>query len=112
MRRSALLLAVLAACAHPTHGAGAQAAYVAAMSREHAGHTPVAGAPAVVRPRQEVVGEEVVYGTVGGEELRGYLARPAGARADLPGVVVVHEWWGLNDNVRAMARRLAGEGYA
>jgi carboxymethylenebutenolidase len=24
---------------------------------------------------------------------------------------VIHEWWGLNDNVRAMAERLAGEGY-
>ena len=24
----------------------------------------------------------------------------------------MHEWWGLNDNIRAMAERLAGEGYA
>jgi carboxymethylenebutenolidase len=29
----------------------------------------------------------------------------------LPAVIVIHEWWGLNDNVRAMADRLAGEGY-
>jgi carboxymethylenebutenolidase len=27
-------------------------------------------------------------------------------------VIVIQEWWGLNDNIRAMARRLAGEGYA
>jgi carboxymethylenebutenolidase len=26
-------------------------------------------------------------------------------------VIVIHEWWGLNDNIRAMTRRLAGEGY-
>lgn len=26
--------------------------------------------------------------------------------------MVIHEWWGLNDNVRAMARRLAAEGYS
>jgi carboxymethylenebutenolidase len=29
----------------------------------------------------------------------------------LPGIIVIHEWWGLNDNVKAMTRRLAGEGY-
>jgi carboxymethylenebutenolidase len=107
-----LLLALLAACGPAAHSApDAGLAHVAAMAREHAGHTPVRSA-AVRAPRQEVAAEEVVYGTAEGRELRGYLARPAGARADLPGVVVVHEWWGLNDNVRAMTRRLAGEGYA
>jgi carboxymethylenebutenolidase len=29
----------------------------------------------------------------------------------LPGLIVIQEWWGLNDNIRAMADRLAGEGY-
>jgi carboxymethylenebutenolidase len=28
------------------------------------------------------------------------------------GVLVLHAWWGLNDDVRAYARRLAGEGFA
>jgi carboxymethylenebutenolidase len=41
-----------------------------------------------------------------------YLALPRGARAPLPGVVVMHEWWGLNDNIRHWADRLAAEGYA
>ncbi|HEV2150278.1 MAG TPA: dienelactone hydrolase family protein [Longimicrobiaceae bacterium] len=107
-----LLLALLAACGPVAHSASrADRAHVAAMAREHVGHTPVANASAAA-PRQDVVAEEVVYGTAEGKELRGYLARPAGARGALPGIVVVHEWWGLNDNVRAMARRLAGEGYA
>jgi len=85
---------------------------VNAMAHEHAGQSPVANASAS-EPRQEVTAEEVVYGTVGGRELRGYMARPASARADarLPAVVMIHEWWGLNDNIRMMARRLAGEGY-
>lgn len=28
-----------------------------------------------------------------------------------PGVIMIHEWWGLNDNIRDMARELAEEGY-
>jgi len=87
-------------------------AHVDAMAHEHAGDSPVANA-ATAEPRQEVRGEEVVYATVGGRPVRGYMAYPAGAGADaaLPAVIMVHEWWGLNDNMRMMARRLAGEGY-
>jgi carboxymethylenebutenolidase len=29
----------------------------------------------------------------------------------LPAVVMIHEWWGLNDNIKDMANELAGEGY-
>ena len=41
---------------------------------------------------------------------RAYLARPAGA-APRPGVVVIQEWWGLNDHIRDIADRLASEGF-
>jgi carboxymethylenebutenolidase len=40
----------------------------------------------------------------------GFLARPAGD-GSYPGVVMVHEWWGLNDNIKEMARQMASEGY-
>ncbi len=40
-----------------------------------------------------------------------YLALPDGAGPH-PGVVVVHEAFGLNDNIRDVCRRFAGEGYA
>lgn len=44
------------------------------------------------------------------EELEaGYLARPDAGRH--PGVVMVHDVWGLADHTRDMARRLADEGY-
>ncbi len=53
--------------------------------------------------------EDVTY-TAGATTLRGHLAHPAsGAKA--PGILVVHEWWGLNDYIRRRARMLAELGY-
>jgi len=43
---------------------------------------------------------------------RAYLSLPKGATAPLPGIVVIHEWWGLNDNIRHWSDRLAHLGYA
>ncbi|WP_135823675.1 dienelactone hydrolase family protein [Halorussus ruber] len=40
----------------------------------------------------------------------GYLARPADD-GEYPSVVMIHEWWGLNQNIRHMADILAGHGY-
>ena len=39
-----------------------------------------------------------------------FVAWPAG-RDPAPGIVVAHEWWGLNTQIRTIARRLAKEGY-
>jgi carboxymethylenebutenolidase len=39
----------------------------------------------------------------------GYLAVPDSGSG--PGVVVIQEWWGLNDQIRGFADRLAGEGF-
>ncbi len=38
----------------------------------------------------------------------GYLAEPEG---EGPGVIVIHEWWGLDDSMRRMADRFAAEGF-
>ena len=53
--------------------------------------------------------EDVTY-TAGGTTLRGFLSHPAAA-SKAPGVLVVHEWWGLNDYIRRRARMLAELGY-
>lgn len=45
-----------------------------------------------------------------GEERSGYLAHPQTAMA-LPGLLLVHEWWGLNDHIKEVARRYAREGF-
>src|SRR5487761_1198891 len=47
----------------------------------------------------------------GGRPLQAYLASPNGPGPH-PGVVVIHEIFGLNDNIRDIARRFAAEGYA
>lgn len=40
-----------------------------------------------------------------------FLAKPLNASALAPSVIVLHEWWGLNDRIRDVARRFAQEGY-
>lgn len=54
----------------------------------------------------EVDAEDVAYAG----DAKGYYARPKEG-GPYPGVVMVHEWWGLNDNIKGMARELAGQGY-
>jgi hypothetical protein len=53
--------------------------------------------------------EPVTY-RAGDTTLRGFLATTATHDAR-PGVLVVHEWWGLNDYIRRRARMLAELGY-
>ncbi len=48
----------------------------------------------------------------GNVELRGHLAWDDAIKGKRPGVIVVHEWWGLNDYARRRAEMLARLGYA
>lgn len=43
--------------------------------------------------------------------LKGYLAYDDAATGKRPGVLVVHEWWGLNDYAKRRAEQLAQLGY-
>jgi carboxymethylenebutenolidase len=109
MRRPFPILALLAAgLAAP---GAAQDDFGHRMHQEHRHETPAPSGATEGEPRVPVITEEVVYATFDGAEVRGYLARPKDAAGPLPGLVVIQEWWGLNDNVRAMTRRFAGEGY-
>ncbi len=45
-----------------------------------------------------------------GKSVACYLAEPAQAAA-APGIVVIQEWWGLNDQIKGVAERLAAAGY-
>ncbi len=58
----------------------------------------------------KVVGEAVSYSDHG-VILKGYLAYDEAIKAKRPGILVVHEWWGLNDYARKRATMLAEMGY-
>lgn len=49
--------------------------------------------------------------SVGDATHQGYLAYDDESSAPRPGIVVVHEWWGVNDYIRRRAHMLAELGY-
>lgn len=56
------------------------------------------------------MGKMISFRRPDGQSVNGYLAEPAqGAKA--PGVVVIQEWWGLNDQIKGVAERFAKAGY-
>jgi len=59
----------------------------------------------------EIVTKSITY-TQGGVELEGFLAYDSDkAKADAPGVLIVHQWMGLTDNEKMRAKMLAELGY-
>ncbi|HSX69853.1 MAG TPA: dienelactone hydrolase family protein [Pseudomonas sp.] len=56
--------------------------------------------------------QEIPYTAADGTRLVGYHAWDDAIEGKRPGVVVVHEWWGLNDYAKRRARDLAALGYS
>jgi carboxymethylenebutenolidase len=81
------------------------------LASVHHHDIPSPTAIALVEPKVPVVSESVEYVTIDGQAVNGYYAYPEGMNKPLPGILAIHEWWGLNENIESMARRLAGEGY-
>ena len=44
------------------------------------------------------------------DDMTGYLTKPT-TGGSFPAIVMIHEWWGLNDNIKEMADKLASHGY-
>jgi carboxymethylenebutenolidase len=56
------------------------------------------------------MGTMISYTRPDGQSASGYLAEPANATG-APGVVIIQEWWGLNDQIRGVADRVAAAGF-
>ena len=54
---------------------------------------------------------QTVSYTAGDDDLKGYIAFDDKSESARPGVIVIHEWWGLDDYIRTRADRLAELGY-
>jgi carboxymethylenebutenolidase len=52
----------------------------------------------------------ISYKRPDGKSVQGYLAEPKGGSA-APAMVVIQEWWGLNDQIKGVADKLAATGY-
>jgi carboxymethylenebutenolidase len=111
-------LTAMAAAMPLAAACGGGSSYGDRMSQEHKGDKPVPAAATMAqqepagKPSVEIVVQRVDYATVDGRKVSGYLAYPADHPTGLPGLIVIHEWWGLNDNVETMARMLARSGYS
>ncbi len=56
------------------------------------------------------MGQIVTFKRPDGADCKGYLSGPAG-NDNAPGIVVIQEWWGLNDQIKGVADRFSALGY-
>jgi carboxymethylenebutenolidase len=56
------------------------------------------------------MGTMIPFSRPDGKSIEGYLAEPQNA-AGAPAIVVIQEWWGINEQIRGVANRLASAGY-
>ncbi len=107
----ALLIGGCGSDAPPDAEKEAGRANVEAMSREHSDDTATSSPAVDAAPSNPVISQTMAYAEFGDQLVYGYFSAPADMFEPLPAIIMIHEWWGLNDNIRAMADRLAGEGY-
>lgn len=55
------------------------------------------------------MGTRITFKRPDGKDAQGYLAKPA--RPNAPGIVVIQEWWGLQDQIRGICDRYAAAGF-
>lgn len=108
---AALLLLAVVGCSGGGDATDAERANVDAMTKEHATDSTDPSPAALIEPSRPVISQTMAYTEYKDELVYGYFSAPADMFEPLPAVIMIHEWWGLNDNIRAMADRLAGEGY-
>ncbi len=76
-----------------------------------AASTPANGAAESGVEARPVHSETLAYADVDERLVYGHFASPSDMIEPLPAVIVVHDWWGLNDDTRDAANQLASYGY-
>jgi carboxymethylenebutenolidase len=109
--RRALLSCAAAALVANAWAAQTEQETLEKMVLAHQHDEPVPAAAAAGPAVEGVRTQTVVYGHEGDRELKGFIAWPDEAEDPPPAVMLIHEYWGLNDNIREMARKFAAEGY-
>jgi len=65
----------------------------------------------LVAPMPDTSHTDIIRYRAGGRDLASYLAYDPSRSGKRPGLIVLPEWWGLNDYLRRRARELAGLGF-
>lgn len=58
----------------------------------------------------DITTSSVTFSGEGGASIAGFLARPAGEKP-ASALIIIQEWWGLNDHIKDIAQRFAREGF-
>ena len=62
-------------------------------------------------PKSDTISVEIIYGQTNDQSHQGYLSQPQNTKPTA-GLIVIHEWWGLNEDIHLMTDQIAGLGYA
>ena len=66
---------------------------------------------AMVASAQAAIREEPVTYTDGEATMKGFVVYDDASQAKRPGIIMVHEWWGITNHMHNQARKLAQQGY-
>ena len=94
-------------------GCGGEPAPDAALPDAPPARPAAASADPVAAPADalSVDSLQIPYGETEDDLLYGFFVYPSNMVEPLPAVIVIHEWWGLDDSVRDAAARIAAQGY-
>ena len=79
--------------------------------KDHADDSPITTEAAKRPPIARVSSESVIYGQTGDQKHVGYLSQPDKDKTK-SALIVIHEWWGLNEDIHLMTDQLAALGYS
>lgn len=85
--------------------------FIACNNQSNSSSTTTADSTIKETAKEPNLKEETVTYTARGVTMNGYVVYDATKEGKRPGVLVVHEWWGLNDYPKMRARKLAELGY-